>query len=404
VATAAVSAITATTASSGGTISADGGADVLARGVVWGTTTGPTIALPTKTTDGNGVGAFVSAITGLTTGTTYYVRAYATNSIGTAYGGETSFTTIALATISTISATAIASNSSAVSYVLTATGGESANRIGVVWDFNSTPTVALSTQSSIVGSFGIGTYSTMIAPLYTTSSYWLRSFAVNTAGTAYGSQIALTASAPTLPKLANLVVDLNGTTYVGGGSTWTNQITGTAWTMGNTSYNATYGGVSFNGSSSFAYASSVANFSGSTFTIICYYYKNSTATDGTVLNVNRTPSNYLNEIVFRENLYLDYRTVDYGITSMNTTTPVNSTGLKMVSVVRSGTTSAFYLNATANGTATGNTINATNVDFYIGKDYRDNIAFLSGVVKRFLIYNTALTASEIAQVYSVLST
>ena len=92
--TTAVSSITQTTSSSGGTISSDGAAVITARGVCWSTSTNPTIALTTKTTDGTGIGAFTSNITGLSANTTYYVKAYATNSVGTAYGNEVSFITI----------------------------------------------------------------------------------------------------------------------------------------------------------------------------------------------------------------------------------------------------------------------------------------------------------------------
>jgi uncharacterized protein (TIGR02145 family) len=86
--------IAQTTATSGGNITSDGGASVTARGVCWGTVTNPSTALTTKTTDGTGTGSFPSSITGLTANTTYYVRAYATNSAGTAYGNEVSFTTL----------------------------------------------------------------------------------------------------------------------------------------------------------------------------------------------------------------------------------------------------------------------------------------------------------------------
>lgn len=106
--TTAASAIVATTATTGGTISSDGGAAVTARGVCWATTTGPTIALTTKTSDGTGSGAFNSNITGLTALTTYYARAYATNSVGTVYGNEISFTTTAVSanTAGTLAVTA----------------------------------------------------------------------------------------------------------------------------------------------------------------------------------------------------------------------------------------------------------------------------------------------------------
>lgn len=85
VTTTSISLITATTASSGGNITSDGGDEVTARGVCWATSINPTTA-DSKTTDGTGTGSFASAITGLTDTFTYYVRAYATNSVGTTYG------------------------------------------------------------------------------------------------------------------------------------------------------------------------------------------------------------------------------------------------------------------------------------------------------------------------------
>ncbi len=93
VTTASVISITQTTATSGGNVTSDGGTTVTARGVCWNTSPNPTTA-NSKTTDGSGTGAFVSSLTGLTPGTPYYVRAYATNSVGTAYGNEVSFTTL----------------------------------------------------------------------------------------------------------------------------------------------------------------------------------------------------------------------------------------------------------------------------------------------------------------------
>ena len=92
VSTLAVSGITSTTATSGGKVFADGGSTVTARGVVWSTSANPTIANNTGiTVNGTGVGAFTSNITGLNENTTYYVRAYATNTNGTEYGANIEF-------------------------------------------------------------------------------------------------------------------------------------------------------------------------------------------------------------------------------------------------------------------------------------------------------------------------
>jgi hypothetical protein len=93
--TAAISAITSFTAAGGGNATKDGGASITARGICFGLKTSPTIA-DGKTTDGTGLGAFTSSLKGLKHNTTYYVRAYATNSAGTGYGPEVTFKTAAL--------------------------------------------------------------------------------------------------------------------------------------------------------------------------------------------------------------------------------------------------------------------------------------------------------------------
>lgn len=92
-----VSSITQTSAVSGGNVSSDGDSEVTARGVVWSTSENPTTSTNHGiTTNGAGTGSFISNLTGLTAETTYYVRAYATNSGGTAYGEQFNFTTEAL--------------------------------------------------------------------------------------------------------------------------------------------------------------------------------------------------------------------------------------------------------------------------------------------------------------------
>ncbi len=100
--TTAITDISINGAKSGGNISSDGSSSITARGVVWGTATNPTIALSTKTSDGTGAGSFSSSISGLIANTKYFVRAYATNSAGTSYGNELSFSTDAIFTFNTV--------------------------------------------------------------------------------------------------------------------------------------------------------------------------------------------------------------------------------------------------------------------------------------------------------------
>ena len=91
--TSAVTEITQTTAITGGTITSNGGAEVTSRGVCWSTNQNPTIN-DMLTSNGGGVGTFTSSIENLLANTTYYVRAYATNSVGTAYGENFCFITL----------------------------------------------------------------------------------------------------------------------------------------------------------------------------------------------------------------------------------------------------------------------------------------------------------------------
>jgi hypothetical protein len=78
----------------GGEVELSGGSTVTSRGVVWSVTTGATLTGSSYTSDGVGLGSFISEITGLVQNTKYYFRAYAVNSTGTGYGTEDNFTTL----------------------------------------------------------------------------------------------------------------------------------------------------------------------------------------------------------------------------------------------------------------------------------------------------------------------
>ena len=90
VTTSEITGITDTSARGGGEVTADGGFSVTERGICWSTAHNPTTA-DSKTSDGEGTGVFFSSLTGLSTHAVYFVRAYATNSAGTAYGSEIGF-------------------------------------------------------------------------------------------------------------------------------------------------------------------------------------------------------------------------------------------------------------------------------------------------------------------------
>ena len=95
--TTSASSISLTGASTGGNISSDGGTTITSRGVCWSTSSNPTVN-DNKLVNGNGTGSFTINLTGLNGSTTYYLRAYATNAVGTGYGPQISFTTSSLTT------------------------------------------------------------------------------------------------------------------------------------------------------------------------------------------------------------------------------------------------------------------------------------------------------------------
>jgi len=236
VSTNSISNITARTATSGGNVSSDGGGIVSARGVVWGTSSGPTIALSTKTTDGTGIGAYTSTLTTLLPATTYYVRAYATNSSGTSYGTETSFTTLPAAptVTTTIGITNITAISATGGGNISSDGGGLVTARGIIWSTSTGPTISLSTKTNDGG--GTGAFTSSMTGLSTNTKYYVRAYATNSAGTTYGDEITFT----TLNNLPILVTNattaitatsavLNGNVTADGGSAVTQK--GIVWAM-----------------------------------------------------------------------------------------------------------------------------------------------------------------------------
>ena len=195
VTTAAVSAITATTATAGGNVTSIGGAPLTARGVCWAITANPTTA-NNKTTQTGATGAFTSSITTLIANTVYYVRAYATNSGGTAYGPQVTFTTlastIALPSVTTTTATAITASSASTGGNVTSVGGAPVTARGICWATTANPTTS---NTTIVATGTTGVFTSEISGLSASTMYYVRAYATNSAGTAYGTQVSFTTNA-----------------------------------------------------------------------------------------------------------------------------------------------------------------------------------------------------------------
>ena len=211
-----VSDVTATTATCGGYVADDGGATVTARGVCWSTSQNPTVS-DSHTTDGSGTGSFTSNITGLNALTTYYVREYATNSAGTTYGNQVSFTTPeALPKVTTSAVGGItvvgASINATCGGNVTDKGAYAVTARGVCWSTSQNPTV--SDDHTTDGS-GTGSFTSTITGLTSGTTYYVRAYATNSAGTAYGSQVTLTLPVVDTKSCSSapVVIDHEGNAY-----------------------------------------------------------------------------------------------------------------------------------------------------------------------------------------------
>jgi uncharacterized protein (TIGR02145 family) len=172
-------------ARSGGIIQYDGGQPITAYGVCWSTSPNPTID-DNHTIDGSGTATFISVITSLNTNTTYYLRAYATNSVGTSYGEQKTFTTLTLPVLTTKAATSITVNSAHSGGTITDNGGAAVTARGVCWSTSPNPVV---TGNHTVDGAGTGTFTSIITGLQINTIYYLRAYATNSKGTGYGNQI-----------------------------------------------------------------------------------------------------------------------------------------------------------------------------------------------------------------------
>ena len=189
-----------TSATVGGNVTANGGANVTERGICYSTSANPTI-VNTKITSGSGLGSFTCNLTDLKDGTIYYVRAYAINEKGTAYGEEVSFTPKAktIATIITSQATNITSTSAIIGGDVTDDGGFNVTERGVVYSTSKSPTTA---NTKVTNGNGLGEFTCNLTDLKDGTIYYVRAYAINAKGTAYGEEVSF------------MTLSLNGHEYV----------------------------------------------------------------------------------------------------------------------------------------------------------------------------------------------
>ncbi|MBR1517118.1 MAG: hypothetical protein IJ620_03120 [Bacteroidales bacterium] len=184
-----ISDITGNSAKGGGTITDNGGFRVTERGVCWNTTGNPDIQ-NAHSTDGSGDGTFGSNMTNLTPGTTYHVRAYATNSVGTAYGNELTFTTRSgIVSMTTTAASNITATSAKCGGNITDNAGLDVTERGICWNTTGNPDIH---DAHVASGAGTGTFVCNMNNLSVNTTYHVRAYATNNHLTSYGNEVTFT--------------------------------------------------------------------------------------------------------------------------------------------------------------------------------------------------------------------
>jgi phosphodiesterase/alkaline phosphatase D-like protein len=218
--------ISASGATLNGAVNANGNSTTVT--FEYGTTVayGTTVTADQSPVTGSSDTAVSVALTGLAINTTFHYRVVATNSGGTTYGADMTFTTLPqLPSVTTQAVSGITTTTAVGNANITDLGNPNPTAHGVVWNTGGNPTTADSfTDEGAAAS--TGAFTSNITGLSPNTTYYVRAYATNTAGTAYGNQVSFTtdASAPTATTGAATAVGstgatLNGTVNANGDST-----------------------------------------------------------------------------------------------------------------------------------------------------------------------------------------
>lgn len=187
-----VSEISENGAVCGGNVTSDGGAPVIERGICWAKTKNPTVSDNTAN-GGSGTGSFTCTMRNLSPNTKYYVRAYAINNVGIAYGASKDFTTLeagsgnTVPVVTTNPVSAITATSAVCGGNVTSDGGTPIIRRGICWGTSPHPGINTS-QTTDFHNNGTGSYSCTMTGLTPSTKYYVKAFAVNEEGVGYGEE------------------------------------------------------------------------------------------------------------------------------------------------------------------------------------------------------------------------
>ena len=216
VTTAIISDITQTTATAGGNVTDEGGATVTNRGIYWGESENPE-STGTKMQIGSGEGAFTGDLTALEPGTTYYVKAYATNTEETAFGAQVSFETLMEeeCSVTTDAVTDVTSTTATVGGTVTCEGEATATERGVYWGESEDPE---STGTKMQIGSGEGAYTGDLTALEPGTTYYVKAYTINTEETIFGAQISFKTLEDKCSVTTDAVTEITSTTATVGGN------------------------------------------------------------------------------------------------------------------------------------------------------------------------------------------
>jgi len=199
--------ITPTSALLKGNVSYEGGSSVTDRGFVLGTTPNPDLSSAEVIAVGQGQGVYEQNMSQLLPASTYYVKAYAVNSLGISYGDEIIFSTPATTpTLITKPIQNIGLYAAKSGGEVESDGGSSITQKGIVWNTQPNPTISLTTKT--LNGSGVSSFEANLNQLNPNTIYYVRAYATNSVGTSYGNELTFT----TLP-IPTSVSDIDGNVY-----------------------------------------------------------------------------------------------------------------------------------------------------------------------------------------------
>ena len=199
-----------------GSVLSDNGASITERGFVYMQGTGTPTTDSYKLKVSGKTGEYTGALSGLEPNKKYSFRAYAVNSKGTAYGEVMSFLTVTgLPKVSAVDVSKIASTSATLTADVTDHGGETVSEVGFYYSLD--PAVDVETSVKVTRNYAGGAFSTSLTDLSVFTTYYVKAYAVNSAGVAYSSVVSFKtlADVPVVQTLGSAEVGSDGATLSG---------------------------------------------------------------------------------------------------------------------------------------------------------------------------------------------